>query len=350
MLESIVSDSTIRSPLHTRRPSAWIVWAGAHMNRMLRPNVPDELRHRTVDVQLARSDTVAYVEAFLVNDVDVHLLGVPLETHAFTGAIGRLLEQFSGRLTVHRHEEFARWLNTPPGADGVFPEDWGRLRFSPRDGLLYFVSSHMSATSRIGEHNMGVSTAVALGLIDCSRIIHILERDPLARCETGDILELMINGKPVTIFGLSERSNSEGFTAWRSISEDHWFGEVFPAAVFPKVGLHLTTATGALDDETVLYDPTMVSVRDLQQVPGIRLVEIHPRDRGRQNVANCIRFRSTNRIGMDNRFAPTMDRVSSLGYDVVPLPNDQHRIGAGGLTCRSLRDWFAIAHAQRLAA
>ncbi|MFN8392360.1 MAG: hypothetical protein U0136_18850 [Bdellovibrionota bacterium] len=324
-------------------PSAIVVWPG-DMQNMLRPNVREPLKSARVDIAAAEADTEAYINALLMNYVRVNLLGVPLDPTSQSSGLRALIDKHGENwLHVYRDEEFSRWLRTPPGADAVFPEDWGRLLTSALDGSTYFISSHMGATERIGEHAVGVETALAQGLLKCDQVIRIMERNERARCEAGDILELRIDDRPVTIFGLSERSNLDGFETWTALSEEKGFGAVYSARVFPNVGLHLTTAAGALDRRTVLFDPTLVSGDDLAKIPGIDLLETHPDDHGNQNAANCLYFPTTGRVLMDDRFEKTMERVRRTGREVVPCPNAQHAIGAGGLTCRSLRSGWMVA-------
>lgn len=326
-------------------PTACVCMPGDQMNHMLRPNVRPPLLDAIVDVDQARRDTLQYVEAFLANGAQVELLGLPQRDApdaVFENELAGLAARWPSRLQLHRLETLWRFGRTEPhSADFVFMEDLGRFRRMP-DGRACFVNSHMTANTRIGEHGFMIDALQTLNALCCDELVHVMELDPDARVEAGDVLDLAPEGVPLSLIGSSERTNPRGIEVWRTLSRERTFGEVYPITVFPGVGLHLTTASGMLDYRTVLLDPTLIKRSDVEAVRGLKLLEVAPGDRGYQNACNCVRF-PNGVIGMDGRFPRTMDIVSAAGFTVLPLANSQHAIGAGGLTCRSLRrNWYPL--------
>lgn len=299
-----------------RTPTALVIPPGKSMNSFLRPNVEPELASLVVDLERAQQEYVDYVTALRIHGV-------------------RVIE-LNGQ-----DEEFSRWRDTAAAADSVFPEDTMRAVQGRGQSEPFFVQAHMSAKTRIGEHAMVAETVKRLGIVSEEKCLYVLENDDEARFEAGDIIQAC-RGESI-LYGLSARSNHAGFLRWQELAAKYDWGKVYPVEVY-DCGLHLTTASGLLDPETLLFDPTLLSEVCLRAISEIDLVEVAEEDRGKLNCANCLYLPGKKVVAMDARFPATMKKVEELGYHVIALPNLQHAIGAGGLTCRSLRwNWDAAA-------
>ena len=149
----------------------------------------------------------------------------------------------------------------------------------------------------------------------------LLRLPPDARLEGGDVLHA---GRTLYV-GLSARTNEAGVQALaRMVS-------AFGYSIVPvKVAgcLHLKSACGLLDEETILINRAWVNANVFS---GLRLVDVPAEETWGANVLAL-----PGAVFVSRAFPRTGDLVRSLGYVVVELNVDELHKAEGGLTCMSL--------------
>jgi N-dimethylarginine dimethylaminohydrolase len=307
-------------PAFQDQPCAVIVPPGRGMNDFLRPFVREELAAAPVDLEAARAEFDEYVEAFRQNGITVFL---PHENDPL----------------------FEQWTHRAP--DSVFPEDWVRPVFVPRNGRTVFLESSMTAHARREEPGVGVQTLRRLGILQRENHLVVANSTAGPRFEAGDVLQLYPDdGTPILLIGISSRTNWEAFKRLEELNREHQFGTLYAIEVFADRCLHLTTGAGVPGPRAVLFDKTLVNGAHLRKVRDIELLEVAQCDQGELNCPNVVWFPTTDNVLMDRRFPKTIRRVEQNRCTVIAVSNTEHAKGAGGLSCRSMRwNWHACSAA-----
>ena len=142
--------------------------------------------------------------------------------------------------------------------------------------------------------------------------------EPPAKIEGGDILRV---GK--TIFaGISARTNATGAEALAEIVRK-WDYEVVKVPV--KDALHLKTACTALDDETLIINPSWV---DPAAFKGLRCIEVGPEEPFAANTLSL-----NNQIVMCEGFVKTRGRIEKAGFSTTTADISEFLKAEAGLTC-----------------
>jgi dimethylargininase len=137
----------------------------------------------------------------------------------------------------------------------------------------------------------------------------------------GDVLRI---GRMFYV-GESARSNADGIAQLRSILAEHGY----TVQGVPIHGcLHLKSAVTALDDESVLLQPTWI---DRAAFAHYRIVEVDPAE---EHAANVLRIGGT--VVMPACFPRTRARVQGAGVDVVSVDVSELQKAEGAVTCCSL--------------
>jgi dimethylargininase len=137
----------------------------------------------------------------------------------------------------------------------------------------------------------------------------------------GDVLRI---GRMFYV-GESARSNADGIAQLRSILAEYGY----TVQGVPIQGcLHLKSAVTALDDESVLLQPTWI---DRAAFAHYRIVEVDPAE---EHAANVLCIGGT--VVMPACFPRTRARVQGAGVDVVSVDVSELQKAEGAVTCCSL--------------
>jgi len=142
-----------------------------------------------------------------------------------------------------------------------------------------------------------------------------------AKIEGGDVLKI---GKRIFV-GLGARTNQEGIAALREIISPYGY-EVIGVEV-PGC-LHLKTGCTALDENTILINPSWVDNSAFKGFTQINVPTEEPFG------ANILKINET--ICMNQAFPETIELVESLGYDVKSTDITEFVKAEAGLTCMSV--------------
>ncbi len=142
-----------------------------------------------------------------------------------------------------------------------------------------------------------------------------------AKIEGGDVLKI---GKRIFV-GLGERTNEEGIDALRAIIAPYGY-EVISVGV-PGC-LHLKTGCTALDDKTILINPSWVNSSAFEGYTQINIPTEEPFG------ANILKINEI--ICMNKAFPKTIELVESLGYTVKATDITEFVKAEAGLTCMSV--------------
>jgi dimethylargininase len=142
-----------------------------------------------------------------------------------------------------------------------------------------------------------------------------------ATLEGGDVLRL---GRDFSV-GISSRTNGEGFSQFASIVGVFGY-RATPIEV--KGCLHLKTAVTALDEETLLLNPSWI---DGAALPRVRKLIVPPDEPFGANalVVNGI-------VHLSVRWKRTKELVEKAGFSVNALDVSEFEKAEAGLTCLSL--------------
>lgn len=149
----------------------------------------------------------------------------------------------------------------------------------------------------------------------------LLRIEAPATLEGGDVLRA---GRDFYV-GLSSRTNEESFAQFASIVGRFGY-RATPVAVTGC--LHLKTAVTALDDETLLLNPSWI---DAAALPNVRRVVVPAEEPFGANslVANGV-------VHLSARWKRTRELVEKAGFPVTPLDVSEFEKAEAGLTCLSL--------------
>ena len=149
-----------------------------------------------------------------------------------------------------------------------------------------------------------------------------LERTPLpATLEGGDVLRV---GHRLFV-GRSARTNEAGIARLAAAAEPLGYRV---RSVTVTGCLHLKSAVTALDDERVLANPSWI---EMGAFAGLGVVQVAPEEPDAANV-----LRVAGRVVAHPGFPRTIDRLSALGYSVLPLDVSEFLKAEAALTCKSL--------------
>lgn len=142
-----------------------------------------------------------------------------------------------------------------------------------------------------------------------------------AKIEGGDVLKI---GKRIFV-GKSTRTNAQGIRALREIMSPYGY-EVISVKV--SGCLHLKTGCTALDEKTLLINPSWVDSKVFSGFSQIVIPKEEPFG------ANILKINDT--ICMNSAFPKTIEIVKSLGYKVKSTDITEFVKAEAGLTCMSI--------------
>jgi len=148
----------------------------------------------------------------------------------------------------------------------------------------------------------------------------------------GDVLTT----PQAVVIGLSARTDEAGARALQGLLTR--LGRRSVVVKTPPGVLHFKTDCSLLDEETILSTERLAS----SGVFVDHRVVLTPE--GEEAAANSLRV--NDRVFVGEAFTRTTDRLCSLGYDVVALPNSQIALLDAGFSCLSLR-WRASRSGPR---
>ncbi|MEP6471944.1 MAG: arginine deiminase family protein [Acidobacteriota bacterium] len=139
--------------------------------------------------------------------------------------------------------------------------------------------------------------------------------------EGGDVLRV---GRAYYV-GVTSRTNREGFEQFASIVREFGYRAI-PVGV--SGCLHLKSAVTALDEETLLLNPSWL---DAAALPNVRRVVVPAEEPFGANslVANGV-------VHLSARWKRTRELVEKAGFPVTPLDVSEFEKAEAGLTCLSL--------------
>ena len=144
---------------------------------------------------------------------------------------------------------------------------------------------------------------------------------PPARLEGGDVLRI---GKRLYV-GLSSRTNREGVQALEQLVKRYDY-QVIPVNVTGC--LHLKTGCTALDDQTVLINPTWVDSKPFESFKRLVVPNEEP------FAANILRIGNT--VCLHSGFIRTRQMIEQLRYNLELTDISEFLKAEAGLTCMSL--------------
>jgi dimethylargininase len=151
---------------------------------------------------------------------------------------------------------------------------------------------------------------------------------PSGHADGGDVLVTLES----VIIGISDRTDRAGAKALAVCLAE--FGRESRIVETPNDVLHLKSACSLLDDETMLCTPGLTETGIFE---GFRQVMT---SEGEDAAANALRVNDVVLAGAG--FPRTIERLSSLGYTVVPVATSEIGKIDAGLSCMSLRWWDPV--------
>ncbi len=210
---------------------------------------------------------------------------------------------------LKRHVEQVTYVPCPEGLpDSVYIEDVAVI--TGQHALV----TRPGARSRVSEIE-GIEAAL-------SPFCTVHTTQAPASIDGGDVMRV---GQHLLV-GLSSRTNEAGFKRLEEVAQ---LDGLTSHAVPVHDGLHLKSAMTALDDKTVIYDPSAISPLD---IAGLQLEWLAaPEPLG----ANILAFDHVTIVSED---APkTAQLIRDKGHQVESVKVTELHKGDGALTCLSLR-------------
>lgn len=197
--------------------------------------------------------------------------------------------------------------SAPTYPDAVFIEDTA------------IVLDDVAVITRPGaESRRGETAAVADALAPLRRLVHIESPGTL---DGGDVLVI---GRAVYV-GMTARTNAAGIAQLRTVLAP--FGYAIKGV--PVTGcLHLKTAVTALDDQTVLLNPSWVSA---SVFAAYRVLTVDPDE---PMAANVLRIGASLVYGA--AYPRTLARIRAAGFAPVTVDASELAKAEGAVTCCSL--------------
>lgn len=196
---------------------------------------------------------------------------------------------------------------SPDHADSVFIEDTA------------VVFDEIAVITRPGAESRRAETAAVERVLDPLR--------PLARISSPGTLDggdVLVIGKRV-FAGRTSRTNDEGIAQLRAALAPHGYTV---DAVAVTGCLHLKTAVTAIDDETVLLNPSWVDARAFAPAA---VVEVDPSEPMGANV-----LRIGERLLYGDSYPRTLARIRARGIAVTTVDASELAKAEGAVTCCSL--------------
>ncbi|MGB5984423.1 MAG: arginine deiminase family protein [Desulfobacterales bacterium] len=225
-------------------------------------------------------------------------------------------------LARRQHDAYCQWLAqagcevvklniNPEFPDSVFVEDNAVVV----DEVA--VVTPMGVASRRGE-----VVCMAPVLAQYRPLTHLVDvGGPGATLEGGDVLQV---GRKLWA-GLSTRTNAVGVAALRQILATHGYEVI----AVPLAGtLHLKSALGCLDDETLIINPEAISKEYFE---GFKFIDVVPEEPRGANV-----LRIGERIAVYAGYSLTLQKLRQAGYDPTPIDVSELIKADSGMTCSSI--------------
>ena len=144
---------------------------------------------------------------------------------------------------------------------------------------------------------------------------------PLSTLEGGDVLKV---GRKLWV-GLSTRTNEAGARALKEILKPHGYEVI---AVPLKGTLHLKSALGSLDSETLIINREAVSTEYFE---GFRFIDVAPEE---PRAANVLRI--GDQIAIYSGYQRTLEILQQAGYTPTPIQVSELIKADSGMTCSSI--------------
>jgi dimethylargininase len=161
----------------------------------------------------------------------------------------------------------------------------------------------------------GVATALR------ERRREVFQLDAPATLEGGDVLRI---GRDLFV-GLTERTNRDGIESLRGHVSPYGYSV---HAVETPGALHLKSVCTAVDEHTVVAEPSRV---DLRPFKNFRIIEVPPDE---WMAANILLVNGT--VCMHSGFPKTRSLLQSRGYKICTTDISEFLKAEAGLTCLSL--------------
>lgn len=171
----------------------------------------------------------------------------------------------------------------------------------------------MGVASRCGE-----LPVIVTALAEYRELVHI---GPRAKLEGGDVIRI---GKNIFV-GLSMRSDTAGVAELRRILQPFGY-QITP--VRTRGSLHLTTACGIVNDETLLVNPHWIDIEPLKHFNLLHTPDDEPWS------ANTVRIGDT--VCLEQGAPRTLELVSKVHSQIETLAISEFRKAEGSLSCLSL--------------
>jgi len=144
---------------------------------------------------------------------------------------------------------------------------------------------------------------------------------PAATLEGGDVLKV---GRKLWA-GLSSRTNEAGIKALQDILAPHGYEVI---AVPLKGTLHLKSALGSLDPETLIINRQAISI---DYFSGFKFIDVAPEE---PRAANVLRI--DDKIAIYSGYARTLEILRQAGFDPAPIEMSELIKADSGMTCSSI--------------
>ena len=225
-------------------------------------------------------------------------------------------------LARRQHDSYCRWL-AQAGCEVVklnINADFPDSVFVEDNAVVVdevAVVTPMGVASRRGE-----VVRMAPVLAQYRPVIRLIDiGGPAATLEGGDVLRV---GRKLWV-GLSTRTNAAGAQALQQILTPYGYEVV---AVPVQGTLHLKSALGSLDPETLVINPKALSA---DYFDGFRLIDVDHRE---PRAANVLRI--GRQIAMYAGYPRTQELLQQGGYDPAPIDVSELIKADSGMTCSSI--------------
>ncbi len=195
----------------------------------------------------------------------------------------------------------------PDLPDAVFIEDTA------------IVLDELAIIARPGAVSRRLETSAVANALEAYRPLAFI--DPPGTLDGGDIVRV---GR-ILFAGMSSRTNADGVAALIRIVAP--FGYKVRTVVVSSC-LHLKSAVSALDDHTLLVDPSLIPPDAFE---GFDRIAIDPAERG---AANALVIGDT--VLIDARFQRTARILTDRGYEVLTVDMSELAKAEGAVSCCSL--------------
>jgi dimethylargininase len=200
----------------------------------------------------------------------------------------------------------------PQFPDSTFVEDTAVL--TSRSAIL----THPGAISRQGE-----ISSVGKALVQHYPALHTIQ--PPGTLDGGDICQ----AGDLFFIGISHRTNEEGARQLAEILEQDCYSTSLVDIRGDEGMLHLKSGIAYLGDSR------LVLAEEMERLSAFDEYEIVSVDADEQYAANCVRVNDYVLLAVG--FPKLAGRLTTFGYQVLPLEMSEFQKMDGGLSCLSLR-------------